>query len=153
MLGSASRLSRLQRTYIPHALHLIHCNGIADPLSTVADYLAQSAPADRSILIDAFSGAGGNTIAFARSQRWDRIMVIEKDPAVMECAKNNARIYGVEEKISWVVGDVYEVLENIPDDIRNSCVVFASPPWGGMPQQNALESARAAGRDMANAQP
>lgn len=99
--------------------------------STIANQLAQSAPSDRKVLVDAFAGAGGNTIAFARTGKWKRIYAIEKDPAVLRCAKHNAKVYGVEDKITWFQGDCFEVLKNELKALAPYSVVFASPPWGG----------------------
>lgn len=94
------------------------------------------------ILIDMFAGAGGNTIAFALSERWSRIIAIEKDASTLACAQVNAEIYGVEKgTISWVHGDSFEFLdalknrsESLHPELRvdtTTTVVFASPPWGG----------------------
>lgn len=89
------------------------------------------------ILVDLFGGAGGNTIAFALSGRWDRIICIEKDPATLACAQYNADIYGVPTfyqqgnadpeysqpdqeatetavtPITWILGDCFEYLESV----------------------------------------
>lgn len=96
----------------------------------------------KRVLIDAFSGAGGNTIAFALSSRWDRIIAIERDAATLACAQNNAELYGVDPStVTWVHGDSFEYLDTLVNrpwelhsDLRtdlNTTVVFASPPWGG----------------------
>ena len=81
--------------------------------------------------MDAFGGAGGNAIAFARSGRWKRIYAIEKDPKVMACAKHNANVYGVGDLISWHEGDCFEILKNELAQVGKFAVLFASPPWGG----------------------
>ncbi|KAJ5662832.1 RNA cap guanine-N2 methyltransferase [Penicillium longicatenatum] len=98
----------------------------------IAADLANSAPADRSILVDAFAGAGGNTIAFAKSGKWKRVYAIEKNPAVLQCAKHNAKIYGVDDKITWFEGDCFEILRNQLKDLAPYSIIFASPPWGGV---------------------
>jgi len=41
-------------------------------------------------------------------------------------ARNNAAIYGVEDKIEFIVGDFMELASTLKGD-----VVFLSPPWGG----------------------
>jgi trimethylguanosine synthase len=98
--------------------------------------------AKKTTLIDLFAGAGGNTIAFALSERWERIIAIEKDAATLACAQNNAEVYGVDPSaIMWIYGDSLEFLDLLsshPDrlhpDLRaapESTVLFASPPWGG----------------------
>ena len=83
------------------------------------------------IVIDAFAGAGGNTIAFAKSGRWTRVYAIEKDPQVLACAKHNAEVYGVQDRISWYEGDCFEIIKHELGDLGEYAVIFASPPWGG----------------------
>lgn len=98
----------------------------------IAEHVAKAAPKDKTVLVDAFAGAGGNTIAFALSGRWDRIFAIEKDPQVLQCAKHNAKLYGVEKKIWWIEGDCFDVLKQRLKSIGKDAVIFASPPWGGV---------------------
>lgn len=99
--------------------------------SKIAAHLAEIAPAERPILVDCFAGAGGNTIAFAKTGKWKRIYAIEKNPVVLQCAKHNAKIYGVENQITWFEGDCFEILKNQLKDLAPYSVIFASPPWGG----------------------
>ena len=82
-------------------------------------------------MIDCFAGVGGNVIAFASSNRWKRIHAIERNPAVLACAKHNAEIYGCQDKISWYQGDCFAILKKELADLGEYSVVFASPPWGG----------------------
>lgn len=100
--------------------------------SKIADHISNSAPPGRSIIIDAFAGAGGNAIAFARSGKWKRVYAIERDHAVLQCAKHNAKIYGVQNQITWFEGDCFHVLQNQLKVLGPYSVLFASPPWGGM---------------------
>lgn len=93
--------------------------------------MASAVPAHKDTIIDAFAGAGGNTIAFARSGRWSRIFAFEKDPDVLKCAKHNAEVYGVANKIWWIQGDCFEEAKKRFPDQQEHAVVFASPPWGG----------------------
>ncbi|MCJ1356067.1 MAG: hypothetical protein MMC33_006061 [Icmadophila ericetorum] len=117
-----------------------------EPVATkIAEHLSLSSPASKTILIDPFAGAGGNVIAFALSDRWEHIYAIEKDPKVLACAKNNATVYGVEDRIRWFEGDCFEVLNegNFREFVggkgegeggegwKERSVVFGSPPWGG----------------------
>ncbi|KAF2399891.1 S-adenosyl-L-methionine-dependent methyltransferase [Trichodelitschia bisporula] len=97
----------------------------------IADHVAKAAPAEKKILIDTFAGAGGNAIAFALSGRWDQIFAIEKDPQVLQCAKHNASIYGVESKIWWIEGDCFGIMKTRLKSTAKNAVIFASPPWGG----------------------
>ncbi|KAK3690974.1 putative diacylglycerol O-acyltransferase tgs1 [Vermiconidia calcicola] len=96
----------------------------------VAEHVA-AAPKSKTILIDAFAGAGGNTIAFALSGRWNQIFAVEKDPKVLACAKHNAEVYGVAKKIWWIEGDVFKALGKQLKALAKNAVVFGSPPWGG----------------------
>ena len=48
-------------------------------------------------------------------------------------AKQNARIYGVLEKIEFVVGDFFKLANQIKGD-----VIVTSPPWGG-PEYNKMD--------------
>lgn len=78
-----------------------------------------------------FGGAGGNSIAFAKSGRWKEIHVIEKDAATLTCAKHNAKVYGVEDHIIWYYGDCFDILKEIFQSTGDGVILFASPPWGG----------------------
>ena len=108
-----------------------------------------AAPASTSIVIDAFCGVGGNSIAFALSGHWRRVYAIEKDPATLECAKHNARIYGVHDKITFFEGDCFELfgagghttpktISGLKEMTEAFAVIFASPPWGGELQLRLL---------------
>ncbi|KAI4164891.1 MAG: hypothetical protein LQ342_001524 [Letrouitia transgressa] len=103
---------------------------------TVAQHMADAAPSAKSIIIDCFAGVGGNTIAFASSNRWTQIFAIEKDRDTIACAKKNAKIYGVSKKITWIEGDCFEVLDGELSQLCPRAVIFASPPWGGKPIQH-----------------
>lgn len=97
----------------------------------IAKHVAQAAPRNSTTLIDVFSGVGGNSIAFALSERWDEIFSIEKDATVLQCARENAEIYGVNERIQWIDGDYMSVLDACFNSNRQTQILFASPPWGG----------------------
>ncbi|ORY65979.1 RNA cap guanine-N2 methyltransferase-domain-containing protein [Pseudomassariella vexata] len=97
---------------------------------------------DKTTIIDVFAGVGANSIAFALSGRWERVIAVEKDAATLACAQHNASIYGVANSISWILGDNFEYLDalnssdssSLEPDLQvniKSTVVFGSPPWGG----------------------
>ena len=50
---------------------------------------------------------------------------------MLECAKHNAEVYGVRNKIVWIQGDCFEVLRKRLKSFGGRAVVFGSPPWGG----------------------
>lgn len=93
--------------------------------------MALSAPTSKTTIIDLFAGAGGNSIAFALSNRWAKIFAIERDPTILACAKHNARIYGVDKQIWWIEGDCFDVLKKRLRTLAHESVLFGSPPWGG----------------------
>ena len=96
----------------------------------IAEHIAERCRAD--VLVDGFCGVGGNAIQFAFT--CERVIAIDIDPGKIELARHNARVYGVEDRIEFVVGDYFEVMEGL----RADCV-FLSPPWGG-PEYLAQES-------------
>jgi hypothetical protein len=74
------------------------------------------------LIIDAFCGVGGNTIQFAKV--CERVIAIDIDPKKIEMAKNNAAIYGVQDKIEFIIGNYFDLIHGLKAD-----VVFLSPPW------------------------
>lgn len=88
----------------------------------VATYTAMRCQCD--VIIDAFCGAGGNTIQFAKTCQ--RVIAIDIDEKKIEMAKHNASIYGVADRIEFIVGDYFKLATALKAD-----VVFLSPPWGG----------------------
>jgi len=79
------------------------------------------------VVVDAMCGCGGNAIQFALNGA-KRVVAIELDAKRLELCKNNARVYGVEDKIEFINGNAFEVLPTLTDV---DCV-FLAPPWGGM---------------------
>ncbi|KAJ3109058.1 Trimethylguanosine synthase [Phlyctochytrium planicorne] len=88
----------------------------------IAEHIASRMPC--GIIVDAFCGMGGNAIQFAKYCK--KVIAVDIDPIKLQCAKHNASIYGVEDKIEFVEGDFFELAESLEAD-----VVFLSPPWGG----------------------
>lgn len=76
------------------------------------------------VIVDAFCGAGGNTIQFA--SYCHQVIAIDIDPKKIELAKHNATVYGVVDKIEFIVGDYFDIAPLLKAD-----GVFLSPPWGG----------------------
>ncbi|KAL3843741.1 hypothetical protein ACJIZ3_001144 [Penstemon smallii] len=84
------------------------------------------------VIIDAFAGVGGNAIQFA--QVCHHVIAIDIDPKKIELAFHNAKIYGVEDYIDFIVGDFFQLAPSLKGD-----AVFLSPPWGG-PSYKAKEN-------------
>ena len=66
-------------------------------------------------MIDGFCGAGGNTIQFALTCQ--RVIAVDIDHKKIELARNNARVYGVEHKIDFIVADFFEVVPMLKADV------------------------------------
>ena len=90
----------------------------------IAQHIAERCRCD--VIIDAFCGVGGNAIQFA--QTCNHVIAIDIDPEKIRLARKNAKIYGVEDRIEFVVGDMLKV---VPEMAGMADVVFLSPPWGG----------------------
>uniref|UniRef100_A0A0E0L8S7 Trimethylguanosine synthase n=1 Tax=Oryza punctata TaxID=4537 RepID=A0A0E0L8S7_ORYPU len=90
----------------------------ATPESIAAAQAARAPPG--SLVLDAFAGVGGNSIQGCY------VVAVEIDPRKVELAAHNARIYGVEDMIEFVVGDFFHLAPSLKADL-----VFLSPPWGG----------------------
>ncbi|KAG7200350.1 hypothetical protein KM043_017807 [Ampulex compressa] len=88
----------------------------------IAEHIAERCKCDT--IIDAFCGAGGNAIQFAYT--CERVVAIDIDPVKIELARNNAKVYGVDDRIEFIVGDFLKLAPRLVAD-----VVFLSPPWGG----------------------
>ncbi|PIN11714.1 Methylase [Handroanthus impetiginosus] len=88
--------------------------------------------ASAGVVIDAFAGVGGNAIQFAKVCH--RVVAVDIDPNKVALALHNAKIYGVEDYIDFIVGDFFQLAPFLKGD-----VVFLSPPWGG-PSYKAREN-------------
>jgi trimethylguanosine synthase len=55
------------------------------------------------------------------------VIAIDIDAKKIEMARHNATIYGVQDKIEFLVGNYFDLIDNLKAD-----VVFLSPPWGGV---------------------
>jgi trimethylguanosine synthase len=78
------------------------------------------------IVMDAFSGAGGNVIQFAHYCQ--RVVAVDIDQEKIRMARHNAKIYGVESKIQSIHADVMALDKK---HFQGVDLVFMSPPWGG----------------------
>lgn len=74
-------------------------------------------------VLDLTCGAGGNAIGFARAGC--EVIAVERDPHRLELARHNARIYGVQARITFIRGDALRACTEHPCE-----VCFVDPPWG-----------------------
>jgi trimethylguanosine synthase len=98
----------------------------APPSSSCSSSATASELPDYPIVVDAFSGAGGNAIQFAAVAH---VLAIDLSPTRAAMAAHNARVYGVSEYIDFIVGDAYTLLPSLASIAPD--FVFLSPPWGG----------------------
>ncbi|KAL6954994.1 hypothetical protein U1Q18_042880 [Sarracenia purpurea var. burkii] len=59
------------------------------------------------LVVDCFTGVGGNAIQFAKM--CCHVVAIDIDPQKVELALNNAKVYGVEDYIDFIVGDFVQL--------------------------------------------
>ncbi|KAJ8291548.1 Trimethylguanosine synthase [Rhodotorula toruloides] len=98
------------------------------------------------VVVDAFCGVGGNAIQFAFT--CERVIALDVSPVRLACAAHNARIYGVADRITFVLADwvhwTKEYVERLQrgevKDEDKVEVVFLSPPWGGVDYLSAGNS-------------
>ena len=81
-----------------------------------------------SVIIDAFCGAGGNTIQFASISPSIKVIAIDIDERKICLAKHNAKIYGVDHQIEFICTDYLVFAKTCR---FKADAVFLSPPWGG----------------------
>lgn len=86
-------------------------------------------------IVDAFCGVGGNAIAFA--QTCERVIAIDNDETRLRLARHNAAIYGVADRIEFVLANFVQFVNTLArrgeagQGERAVDVIFLSPPWGG----------------------
>ncbi|KAG8705034.1 hypothetical protein FRC12_003211 [Ceratobasidium sp. 428] len=97
----------------------------------IANQIAERCRCDT--VIDAFCGVGGNSIAFAKT--CERVIALDISPIRLAIAKHNATIYGVADRIEFILCDYITFansFSSLPESQqRRIDVVFLSPPWGG----------------------
>lgn len=85
----------------------------------------------KGVILDGLCGCGGNTIQFALRPTTTKVIAVEIDKKRLEMTRNNARVYGVEDKIEFVHGDIFEKLKEFKAEGRQIDAIFLAPPWGG----------------------
>lgn len=79
--------------------------------------------AGAATVLDATCGVGGFAIAFARAGA--RVVAVEPDRTRRSCARHNAELYGVLDRIELVDARAEEVLGQVAAEL-----VVVDPPWG-----------------------
>ncbi|KIM39551.1 hypothetical protein M413DRAFT_447032 [Hebeloma cylindrosporum] len=106
----------------------------------LADQIAERCRCDT--IVDAFCGVGGNAIAFAKTCQ--RVIALDTSPTRLALARHNAQIYGVADRIEFILADYLTFIKSylslpstsaqksgVSNNARKIDVVFLSPPWGG----------------------
>lgn len=110
----------------------------------IASQIAERCRCD--VILDAFCGVGGNAIAFAKTCH--RVIAMDNSPTRLALARHNATVYGVADRIEFVLADYIAFAHSYldrweatttshPINSGNNAkrrpidVVFLSPPWGG----------------------
>ncbi len=91
-------------------------------LTPAALALALGRRAGGVTVFDACCGCGGNAIGFARAGC--RVVAVERDGARLDLARHNARVYGVSDRIRFVVGRAEDHALAAGADLW-----FVDPPW------------------------
>jgi hypothetical protein len=86
-------------------------------------FAAELVASGARVVLDCCAGAGGDAIACARAGL--RVVAVERDAARLALLAHNARVYGVDARITLVHGDAVEVVRR-----RTADVVYVDPPWG-----------------------
>lgn len=111
----------------------------------IAEHIAKKMTTN-GIIVDAFCGVGGNTIAFAKLGMCSKVVAADKDPERVKMCRHNSAVYGfeVEEKIEFVDGSsdfrqfalayclqALHIRRQGADPHQAAAQwVFLSPPWG-----------------------
>lgn len=132
----------------------------------IADHIAQkvvqqAVDTEGLVVVDAFCGAGGNAIAFAKRPGVALVVCVDLDEEKLRLAAHNSKVYDVpDNKLLFLHGDACDVLQQYkhgqllsePTDPVTQCptlvhgyklggmdslpkkigAVFLSPPWGGV---------------------
>lgn len=78
-----------------------------------------SSSASGFTVLDAFGGAGGNTIAFCLNDQVDRVVHVDTDLSKIHMAANNCRVYGIPpHKVLFLHANACHVLKSYKDGRR-----------------------------------
>ncbi len=97
-------------------------------------------------VVDGTCGLGSLALALARRPQVTHVTAIDLDPARLAMARHNARVYGVEGRITFVHGDVCALLPGLRGD-----ALVLDPPWGGRDYDRARVGLAELGLDLARA--
>ncbi|XP_050525854.1 trimethylguanosine synthase-like isoform X2 [Daktulosphaira vitifoliae] len=79
-----------------------------------------------NVAMNPFCGVGGNAIQLA--MKYEKVIAIDIDPKKLEFAKKNAEIYGVRDKIKFIMGDFFAIANDLKK--YKPEIIVTSTPWG-----------------------
>jgi len=83
----------------------------------------------KGIVLDAMCGAGGNTIQMALHGA--KVIANDLNKERLEMCRHNAKVYGVEDRITFISRDVFEMMAEMKAENKHIDAIFLAPPWGG----------------------
>ncbi len=111
------------------AIHIAHRVAKYARQTLVEGVSTESEEKDSKMLVlDCFCGVGGNAIQMAQFPGL-RVLAVDIDPEKVAMARHNAGIYGVADRVTFLVADSIALLAAL-GGLKNA-LVFLSPPWGG----------------------
>ncbi|WP_456321933.1 class I SAM-dependent rRNA methyltransferase [Palaeococcus sp. (in: euryarchaeotes)] len=78
-------------------------------------------------VLDVFTYTGGFAIHAAVSGA-DRVVAVDNSPKAIKQAKENAKLNGVEDRMEFIIGSAFEVMENLQKKGEKFDVVVVDPP-------------------------
>lgn len=99
----------------------------------VAEYIAKRLKTD--IIADLGCGIGGQVIFFARECR--KVYAVDKDPEKLEYARENCRLYGVD-NIEFILGDALS--DEVKEKVSDADIIFSDPARPLSEKERTLET-------------
>jgi release factor glutamine methyltransferase len=94
----------------------------------VEEVIRRISPAQQATVVDICTGSGCIAVAVARLRSHSRVIATDISNASLKVARQNARRHGVENRITWLEGDM---LKPLAQKELDGCidVVVANPPY------------------------
>jgi SAM-dependent methyltransferase len=99
----------------------------------VAKYIAKRLKTD--IIADLGCGIGGQVIFFARECR--KVYAVDKDPEKLEYARENCRLYGVD-NVEFILGDALS--DEVKEKVSDADIIFSDPARPLSEKERTLET-------------
>ncbi|VDN04599.1 unnamed protein product [Thelazia callipaeda] len=123
-LNEGILMDRGQFFFFIHFLHLNDLKKIAEGWYSVTPEVIAAHIADRVVImkdiivLDGFAGVGGNCIQFALKGAY--VIALDMDHVRLRCAKRNAEIYGVADRIDFICTDFFNFCKFHSHTLRRS---------------------------------